>query len=384
MSSLAQRIRDVSLTIFELSDEIEQACQAIEGRSIVASAVVERHCVQPNFVQDLIDFELFDLFASEIELQSIPKFAGNNRDIKSALKAIVPKLSSEFHKSLTTGANDVLTRASFTLCKSCAENKQLFLNNLTITLIVQCLQSKLNQPLLAMVSTLIADDDPTSKNPAHIFARDQLLETCNLDPFRALLSEIKPEEAHTATILKIVRELSVSQKVSKLLAIDDRFLEYATCTLAKSSVPAHRVAAARYLRQVSFADDMKKDVMEALSLSNALGGWIELSFDDSQLCVNLLATLANLTLKSPKVSIQLLQAHPAIFSLMKTVLNRPSSNESTACMQFTRSFAKSPEGVIFLNDSLLTELNAVRVLGSDVSKKIADDILYRLTKTVHS
>lgn len=384
---IEKRIEDLSNSVFDLADEIELACKNEKEREKVVIAIIERCALQPEFRQDLLDLELVPIITRNIDWENLPKLVGRNRNMKSALKNETEKLSVQLHLWLMDSENhehwSSIITAALSLCKCCAVNKQLILKQDTISLIITRLEEGINIPLLQLFTTLISDDDKESRNPAHVFARDQALETSNLDKLRLvfrLYRETRHDQHHIGLLLTISRELSVSQPTARIFAVEENFLLHACSLLRDDENNKYRTAAARYLRQVSFSDDLKTLVLETLMESRALYEWLHMSFGNELLCVHLFSTLANITLKAPDLSLRILNMHPDLFSLTKKVLTVPQSSEVTSCMQFMRSFVKTSEGREILNESFTTVLHEVRISGNDASKKAADEILHRLCK----
>lgn len=387
--TVVDRISNLSLSVFELSDEIEQACHSTQGRKLVRAAVVDRCEKQPDFRQDLVDLGLAGNIIPDIEWEEIPRLVGRNRDMKLALKNQTRELSIAIHDWLqgTVREARIMLRAASSLCKACAENKSVFINNQSASLITQrLLGDDDNRQLLELLATLVSDDDKFSKIPCHVFARDQLLEQENLEALRRVLRKYADNSPHMSpkTILTLVRELSVSQTTAKIFAMDEGYLKYATRLVIDCKDISLRATAAKYLRQASFCDEMKHLVWDTLLECDSLVIWIYLSFEDEGMCVNLFATLANLTLKEPIVAMNLVQKHPVLIDLTQNVLSRGASSAVNSCMHFLRNLAKTTEGRKILNDSLLSYLNAIQVTGTDTVRTISDEITHRLSRSESS
>ena len=303
IDALCGRIEDVSLNGFDLSDDLEKLAKCSDNSSIVQllRSVAARCEREPSFRQELIDFEILQLiFTQHPKLESVQiddllveEIVGNNRDLKVILGeiGIVHHIVTILQQTLIDKYEIPSSWARAIVCvnSGCNQNKLEFIRTkgLLDTIVSRIWSSTVNFPLLMVLASIIADDDRVDNNPAPVCAREQLVSDSTIMEIREILVSHRDgveTEFQTNLVLTLVRDLSISQSVSKTFALGDGFLKWAMEQFANGrGDKATRMSCAKYIRQLAFADELKPVVQEALVMGGALNAWIDSSKDNGPL-----------------------------------------------------------------------------------------------------
>ena len=405
IDALCGRIEDVSLNGFDLSDDLEKLAKCSDNSSIVQllRSVAARCEREPSFRQELIDFEILQLiFTQHPKLESVQiddllveEIVGNNRDLKVILGeiGIVHHIVTILQQTLIDKYEIPSSWARAIVCvnSGCNQNKLEFIRTkgLLDTIVSRIWSSTVNFPLLMVLASIIADDDRVDNNPAPVCAREQLVSDSTIMEIREILVSHRDgveTEFQTNLVLTLVRDLSISQPVSKTFALEDGFLKWTMEQFANGrGDKATRMSCAKYIRQLAFADELKPVVQEALVMGGALNAWIDSSKDNGPLRGQLFGTLANLSMRRSHVADQLVHDHPRILILADTTLADTPVNLSTVqCMQFLRSLAKSKPGLSIVTSRFEDTIRGFRNCSDKVVARICSEIVTKIELNVTS
>lgn len=378
-----------SVDTFGLSDRIEELMKSgmTAAAKLDLTRAIATSCeTNKDFRQDLIDFEVFPLLLGpDVEWSLVTPLVGSCRDMKLILAelGIVDKLADVFASSLPAPSEEILSAVS-TVSSGCSDNKLKFIRKIDLLQkIIDSLALTVDFSLLATLVSVIADDDREARIPASVFAREQLVDTCMLDQVRHVLRTHRiaaksSEEA--AQLLALVRELSVSQTHTQQFALEDGFLEYAVSLLRHQPSRRLQHSVAKYIRHVSFSDDMKLAVFDLLVAEMLIvQTWLESAKSDRTMSSSLFGSFANICLKSESLASQLSEKYPRILSLAMHVLESGSAHEKIQCLQFLRALSKSAGETVKSFEDILRDLHASSE--DKTVKRITDEILNRISTT---
>ena len=380
---------------FDLSNSLEAMISESEIKSgdlnELIPAIASRCTQDPQFRQDLIDFDVIKPLLQRmhaLESSLIPPLVGTSGDMKAILRetGIVDNLVQALESALKTpGAIDPdLCSALITVTTSCNDNKIVFLRHKELLPdILSRLADCVHAGLFKVLNAIIVDDDRESKMPASVFARESLVDGENKNLLlQALRIHSKSPDWDRASVFTFVREVSMSQDLSKQFALEEGFLIKAMEAMSScSECEIHAVA--KYLRQLAFADEMKADVLVALvRTDDVMEKWIEASKKDKRLSKDLLGTLANLSLKNPEHAREIIGRFPKMISLCHHVLSgsHQADNELTQCLQFMRCMLKFDEGIELLHSQFESDIETLKVSCNDKTiSRISDEILSKIS-----
>ena len=363
VKELGERIADPQVSGFDLSDDFEDIFSielgtddASEIHNCVMKSLGARASTDPSFRQEIVDFELLKIMfrhnLSFINPALIPGLAGTNRDIKMILHevGITNQLLNEFVKQLTQSLespSSILYAAITSLCTECADNKKVFIQtnpSVVSSMMVPRLSAYVDFELLALLLAIVADDDRSTSNPITMFVRETLVDSEALPTVETML-DLHRAAAVTAeqksTLLSLVRELSLNQALCGIFAVVHEFLPWALELMVDSEC---RVCALKYVRQISFADDLKDTtVREIFQKPEIIENLIEAGLGGKfGVATQVFGILANLTLRRSEVAIQILDNFPKTSDLIKFVLRtKQHSAATTQCLQFVRNIVKA-------------------------------------------
>jgi hypothetical protein len=354
------------------------------------TALSERCQEEPSFRQDLIDFDVISPILKRmqtIEAKHVPALVGTSRDMKSILRDAghIYRLVEQLDQAVrSSGSIDPeLSSAIITVTTSCNDNRIVLLRKPDLlNAIVSRLSNSPDFDLLKILNAIILDDDRESKVPAPVFARESLVEGSNKDIIiQALRVHTAEDEWDRTSVFNLVRELSMSQDLSKQFALDEGFLRSALQSMCMDGSTDKR-AIAKYLRQLAFADEMKPEVLQALKGNpEVMNVWTEGARNDRKLSSDLFGTLANLCIRSPENTREITCEFQKIISLCHHVLNRAdaSDHELVQCLQLLRCMTKFEEGLELLHCQFTDEIAQLRTNRSDKTlTRIAEEIKSKL------
>jgi hypothetical protein len=392
---ICSAISHESIDGFELSNRLESrfssAKPSPDELADVLKAVSNRCKVDPGFRQDLIDFDVIAPLLKRspaVHLNLIPSLVGFLRDMKVIMNeaGITDNMVKDLCSFLDTPQGSIDPNLAHAICsinEACNENKLKFIQKSGLMeRIVDRLSTETDGSLLRVLRSVLSDDDREGRIPAPVFARENLLDEKHIESVRKMLRlHADSPSGDIATLFDVVREFSASQMHSTLLALEDGFLEKALrSTGERHKEIQHPII--KYLRQLSFADDMKVPVLESLiSRGSYINECIELAKTDRVISAHLFGILANLCLKSPDSCRTLLNHFPKIGGLASVVLTKTvtSDNETIQCLQFLRCLTKSDEGKLFLQSQYESDiaLSAARSTDKTVNR-IAREIMMKI------
>lgn len=363
---------------FELSNQLDAVLIGIteHGLECLITSLAHRCLTDPDFRQDLIDFDILKPLLvicvkrnCVIPPEIIPSLVGSSRDVKLILNetGIVDQYAAKlfsYFEDLYERQEDLL-KAIITLTTACNDNKLKFIKLPDIiNKFLTALSIHVDFDLLTVLTTLVSDDDREGRIPAPVFARDQLVDASHLPRLIEILRiyiTTDPREKKSC-ILNLVRELSVSQDLTRLFAVEEGCLTIALLGLKEGTIEM-RIAAIRYIRQISFSDDMKADLVAELrgSESPMTGILINEARKNRVVMSHLFGILANICLKNVDLSVEICSVFPHILSLGHHALGSTSMYDVIQCLLFLRLLGKSQDG-----RGLLLEF---------------DDIIEKLTKS---
>lgn len=403
LKKLGERIVDPQVSGFDLSDDFDDIFSfelgkndASEAQNFVMQSLVNRTKTDPRFRQDIVDFEILQIMfrnnQCSINPSLIPGLTGTNRDIKMILLevGITNQLLNEFVKQLTeslASPSPILYAAITSLCTECADNKKVFIQtnpSVVTSVMVPRLSACVDFELLSVLLAIVSDDDRSTNNPITMFVRETLVDSESL-PTVEMMLDIHRAAAVTAeqksTLLTLVRELSLSQALCGTFAVGHEFLPWALELMVDSEC---LVSALKYVRQISFADDLKDNTLkEIFDRPAIIENIIEAGLRGKVVGVasQLFGILANLSLRRSEVAIQILDNFPKTLDLIQYVLRtKQHSATTTQCLQFVRSIVKgSSEHKEIIPSDIFSEISAN---ASDKTiKRICDEILHSTAQT---
>jgi hypothetical protein len=261
---------------------------------------------------------------------------------------VVDQFADELSRyfEVPNGLQQDLLIAIITLTTACNDNKLKFIKLPDfIDKVLTALSPLVDFDLLTVLTTLVSEDDREGRIPAPVFARDQLVDASHLPRLIEILRiYIADPREKKSCILNLVRELSVSQDLTRLFAVEEGCMKIALSGL-KEGTKDMRIAAIRYIRQISFSDDMKADLVAELRGSESpLTGILEEARKNRVVMSNLFGILANICLKNVELSVEICFVFPHILSLGHHALVSTTMYDVTQCLLFLRLLGKTLEG----------------------------------------
>lgn len=390
-SSLCEAIESGRIDGFELSNSLETLYIDVKPTDVelrnVLSAIAGRCQREKSFRQDLIDFDVFKPLLKRIlsiDLNVIAEIVGTSRDLKLVLNevGIVDQLVSDLDSSLPD-PSCTLCEAICVVNTACNDNKLKFIQRPNILeRVLEELTEKTHSGLLKVVCSIITDDDKEGRIPAPVFARENLVASKNLESVVKMV-RLHDVQEDVDTVFTIVRELSISQDISKLFALEEHFLQRAFQILTPQQSRKRWYSICRYLRQLSFTDEVKPHVLSYLKAQPlATEAWIETAKSDRVLCSSLFGVSANISIKSPDACRDLITSYPKLISLAHSVLIDSSAvpSQFVACLQFLRCLVKFSEGLDILTQ-FEPDLEDLRIrIQEKTAVRIIDEITAKLNR----
>ena len=374
---LVEAIKAGEMDGYEISNHVESWNADDTEMGVLLHAIAERCCTDPTLRQDLIDFDALKGIlkrVTHVPPGVIRRLIGNSRDAKMILNEthVVDELVERFCTCMQSETVDSdLFDAITCITTGCNDNKVKFIKipKFFSTVLNHINTCPSDPSLFRLLTAVVSDDDKQGRIPAPVFARETLVDSTHLP----LLCEVLSKVNDTRSILNLVRELSVSQDLTRKFAIDEHFLAKALHAFSSDIVPA-----VRYFRQISFSDEMKDRIVSLLLDGNeTMSIWIETSRFERPALNNLFGTLANLCLKSPELATKFISFYPKISFLCMQGLDSLSAHDQIQCLSFLRCLVKTDEGSDIVNRSF-------RDRSMDLSKSSSDSTVRRIAREITS
>jgi hypothetical protein len=350
MENIIRVVKDVNSSGFDISEELD-LCRITPNDDVgdIIEAISER-IDDSSFQQDLIDFEILEkVLRGKFEILSVSKILFN--DLKPLLNrvGIIDQIVDEF---LLFQPGSSIYKLISKVCRGCTDNKVKFLRlkidgmPLVQFLVSSKLKSVIDFDLLGVLLAVLAEDGK-SNSPICVLEKESLLAESIIESTRAILRRYRIEAKkidELNTVLLLVSELSISQVASRQFALEDDFLKWSFSSDASDKVIL------KYIRQISFGDDLKVPVLE--SLVNEGRKWLTDLIEKREHPGSIFGIFANLSIRNGVNVETILNSFPSIVELIRFVFYQErlfSNHVMTQCLLFVRNFS---EFNVFRSDSL--------------------------------
>ena len=381
LSELCLKVRELDVSGFELSDDIEELALHAESHKELLSAIADRVVVDPSFRDDLCDLGILQVIMDnkgpEIDsLEDLSRICGSHRGLRMVIGSsqMVNVGLFEEVSAMVLGCEFNPSAVSFAtmLCSGITANKKRFLGFVPelISLLSVCLKPICSAQIELLICLLADDDKINRSDPCIVMTRNTLMEQGkNFVALRNIVMLCRDSGSHTLT-LSLIDIMSCSNAYSYMLAIDDGHLKWVMDVIHGLRVLEQRSTALtciKIIRTWSFSDDLKE-----LILARVIEEYeqlLVLANSSAPATKHVFATLANLSLRNPDVALTILNQMPYLEELINKTMRVDAFEKSrTPCMQFLRTLVRSEDGRYACSDLC----NVFDVMITDPSLKDCD------------
>jgi hypothetical protein len=392
LSEICLKVRDLDISGFELSDDIEDLASHAGAHQELLSAIADRVDKEPSFRDDLCDLGLFQVIMDNIGpelvyLEPLSRICGNHRGLRATIGS-----SQMMNTGLVNAISAMIQRVDFepvtvsfviNVCRGITANKQKFLQLVheLISSLSMSAESDRSSSLELLVCLLSDDDKINRSDPCVVMTRNTLMENgSNFTALRNILKTCRDTKMKALT-LSLIDIMSCGNSYSYILAIDDGHLDWVMGVIRDCMALDDRstaLACIKIIRTWSFCDDLKDIIL--VKIMDKSADLVVLSSELPSACKHFFAALANVSLRNPAMALSILEKLPHLEDLINRTMRVSAFDKARIpCMQFLRTLIRSEEGSLACRDLLdIIEPMTTNLTLRECDRRLANEITAKM------